>query len=479
MHEYKTFIQRIGLTGVTNILIALSSLILIPILTKTLPVEEYGIWVMFMTTVSLVPHIVLLGLPFTMVRFLSSETKKSNRQEGFYSITLLVIISSSIASFLIVIFASYFSEILFNNNLNMVYVLSLVIFLSSLNGLFLNYFRTFQEIKKYSLFLLMQTYLSLIFISYFVTSGYGLFFATLGLLISYLIIFSIMILNIASKIGIKFPKFTNIKEYLTFGVPTVPNNLSYWIMDTADRYLIGLLLGLNFVGYYSPGYTLGYVIIMILAPFSILLPAVLPKYYDNNNLKKVNLYLRYSMKYFLLLAIPAFFILSILSKPILNIITTADIAANGYLITPFVAFSAILMGTYGIISNLIVLMKKTKVLAVFWILGSLLNICLNILFIPHFGLLGAAFVTVIAYLVVFIITVYYTSRYFDFDFDLLFILKSIIAASLSSISLFLINPNGIINVIITSFVFFTIYLFLILVFKGIKKEELSLFKIYS
>ena len=83
---------------------------------------------------------------------------------------------------------------------------------------------------------------------------------------------------------------------------------------------------------------------MVLAPFSILLPSVLPKYYDDNNIDKVRTFIKYSIKYFLLIAIPAAFGLSILSKTILMVLTTPDIALNGYLVTPFVALSAVLFG---------------------------------------------------------------------------------------------------------------------------------------
>ena len=67
--EYKLFVQRIGLVGITNILIALSSLILLPILTKGLSITEYGTWVLIMTTIALIPNVANLGLPYTMVRF--------------------------------------------------------------------------------------------------------------------------------------------------------------------------------------------------------------------------------------------------------------------------------------------------------------------------------------------------------------------------------------------------------------------------
>ena len=99
---------------------------------------------------------------------------------------------------------------------------------------------------------------------------------------------------------------------------------------------------------------------MLLAPFSILLPSVLPAYHDNNNVEKVRIFLKYSMKYFLLVAIPTTFGLSILSKPILMILTTPTIAMNSYLITPFTALSALLFGVYAIASNILISKKKQK-----------------------------------------------------------------------------------------------------------------------
>ena len=65
MSEYRLFAQRIGLIGITNLLVNLSGVILLPILTKTLPIEEYGIWTQITVTIGLIPSIVMLGLPYT------------------------------------------------------------------------------------------------------------------------------------------------------------------------------------------------------------------------------------------------------------------------------------------------------------------------------------------------------------------------------------------------------------------------------
>ena len=137
--------QRVGLVGIANLLVAFSSLILLPILTKNLSIDEYGIWVQINTTISLLPNLTTLGLPYTMVRFLSSETNKHQRQEGFYSILIMVLVSTLIVSLLLLIFSKEIAFAIFNGDVNVAILLSVIVFLACLNALLLNYFRTFRK----------------------------------------------------------------------------------------------------------------------------------------------------------------------------------------------------------------------------------------------------------------------------------------------------------------------------------------------
>lgn len=475
MSEYKLFVQRIGLVGITNILIALSSLIILPILTKNLSIQEYGIWVQINVTILLISNLVALGLPYAMVRFLAVIKIKSEVQEGFYSIISITLISALILSFILFIFSQQIGKILFNGDTLVAVILPLIVIIASLNNLFLSYFRTFQQMKKYSLILFIQSYLNIALVSYFAISGYGVLGVVIGLLIAYITTFLIMYFFILLDIGFKLPKFTHVKEYLSFSLPTVPSNLSFWIVDSSDRYIIGILLGTAFVGYYSPSYTLGYTITMLLVPFSTLLPSVLTKYYDENKMENVKTVLTYSLKYFLIIAIPSVFGLSLLSKPLLMILTTPDIAINGYLVTPFVAISALLSGIYGIYVLVLILEKKTKVIGTVWSIAAILNILLNILLIPYLGIIGAAFVTLIAYATTFIVIFFYSSKYLKFDFN--FGLGKIIFSSVL-MSLFIIysNPSGIFQICFVIGVSFIIYILTLIFLRGIKKEEFKFLK---
>ncbi len=168
--------------------------------------------------------------------------------------------------------------------------------------------------KIYSLILIIQTYLALGLVTYFTLTGKGIITIVSGLLITQLLIVLLVVPLIIANIGLKIPKFTNVREYLNFGLPTIPSNLSYWVVDSSDRYFIGFILGVTFVGYYSPGYVLGAAILIYFTPFAIMLPSTLPQDYDNGKLEEVNSVIKYSLKYFLLIAIPSVFALSLLSQ---------------------------------------------------------------------------------------------------------------------------------------------------------------------
>jgi O-antigen/teichoic acid export membrane protein len=298
----------------------------------------------------------------------------------------------------------------------------------------------------------------------------------MGLLITDLVVFLIMTFLIVSEIGIKIPKFTHTREYLTFGLPTVPGNLSSWVVNSSDRYVIGIFLGAAFVGYYSPGYALGSMILMFLAPLSFMLPAVLSKYYDENNMNEVKTVLKYSLKYFLLLAIPATFGLSLLSKPILTILSTPAIAAQGYLITPFIALSAVLFGIRAVMTQIFSIVKRTKIGGGIWMIAAILNLILNIICIPYIGILGAAISTLTAYAFSCFLGIYYAFKYLKFDIDLGFISKSIFSSTIMSLVIINWYPAGLLNVLILIGICAFLYAAVLLLLKGVKKEEITFFR---
>ena len=473
MSQRQIMAKRIGLVGITNLLVELNSLIMLPLLTKNLPTSEYCIWIQISVTVGLIPSIALLGLPYSMVRFLPSIKERENIQEIFYSMAAVIALLGLLASAMIFLLAKPIALALFDGRLIIVQVLSMLVLVECLNGIPFAYFRSVQQIKKYSAFNFMKAFFSLLLVIYFVLSGKGIIGAVIGLLLADVLIFFVMSSFVVFDLGISFPRFKNIKEYLAFGTPTIPGNLSSWIVNSSDRYVIGLLLGTTFVGYYSPGYTLGNMINLFIVPLSFILPAALCRHYDEHEMDEIRVILGFSLKYFLALGIPAAFGLSLLSRPILNVLSTPEIATQGYLITPFVALGALFMGAYAVIAQIIVLEKNTALTGKIWVIAAILNLGLCFLLINHIGIIGGGIATMVSFGFALIVTSYYANKSIKFYFSLKFVAKSLVASLAMSLLLLILMPEGAIGLALSVAVCALIYFIALFVLKGFTVEEID------
>ena len=475
MDEYIQFIKRIGIVGIANILISLSGLIFIPIITKNFSTSDYGVWAQVNTLIALVPNIVNLGLPYTMVRFLAAQKDKKIIQQSFYSMMALVLASTIVMVVVFLVFSTQIANALFDGSLQIMLIVTVISFLACLNLMLLSYFRTFQQISYYSLFLVLQTYIGVGVSIVLTLLNHPIEIVVLGLLSGYLIVFIAMVFLIIRQLGFTV-RFKNLKEELKFAIPTIPNNVSSWVVDSSDKFVIGIFLGTAAVGCYSPGYALGSILLMFLTPFAVLLPAVLPEYFESGDTEKVDTFLTYSLKYYLLITIPAAVGMSLLSKPLLYILTTTVIADSGYMITPLVALGAIFMGIYGIVNNIIILEKKTSILGYIWISVAILNIVLNIFAVPYLGIYGAGIATLICYFMAFLVTMFYSSKFMKLPFDVKSILKIIIASIIMGIFVNIANPYGIVNILIVIVIAVLIYFVVLFLLRGIDRKEINLIK---
>lgn len=475
MDEYVKFIKRMGVVGIANILISISGLIFIPIITKSFSTADYGVWSQVNTFVSLVPNIVNLGLPYTMVRFLAAEKDKTIIKQSFYSMMLLVLVSTIIMIVALLIFSNQIANALFDGSMQIMYIVIVMAFFACLDLMLLSYFRTFQQITLYSTFLVLQTYIGVVFSIILTWMHQPIDVVVLGRLSGFFLVFVAMAILIVRELGFA-TKLKSLKEELKFAIPTVPNNVSSWVVDSSDRIVIGIFLGSVAVGCYSPGYSLGNIVLMFLTPFAVLLPAVLPEYYERGDMDKVDTFLTYSLKYYLLITIPACVGLSLLSKPLLYILTTTVIADSGYMITPLVALGAMFMGIYGIVNNIIILEKKTTILAHIWIVVAVLNIVLNIFAVPYIGIYGAGIATLLCYFFAFVVTVFYSKKYARLPFDYKSIAKIIIASVIMGAFVIIANPMEIVNILIVVAVSVVIYFAVLILLKGIDKKEVNLIK---
>ncbi|MEK7124674.1 MAG: flippase [Patescibacteria group bacterium] len=474
MTEYLKFVKQMLIVGSIDLLKLLEVLLILPVITKMLGAEQYGIWTQLKITMSLLVPFTFLGLHESLGRFLPGA-KEDEVKEGVYSSSAIVFLVTVILSLLLIVFAQPASRF-FGFEVFYVNFLALLIIFESLNTIFFVVIRALRDISKYFWFMALRMVAEIILVILAVFLGYGLYGAVISFLAVRILMFGILVFYTLKKVGKKVPQFSVMRDYLKFGLPTMADHISYWVITSVDRYFIGFLMGIVFVGYYAPAYSIGTLLNLFLFPIAFMLSIVLPKLFDENNMAEVKKYLSHSLKYFLLFMIPSVFGLSLLSKELLLIFSTKEISDNAYLVVPFITTSIFLYGLTYFFSQILILKKNTKTIALVWASAALLNFSLNVIFIPKFGILGAAITTLLAYLCGFLLMRYFALKELVFHVDMKFALKSLFSALMMALLILLFNPQGLVKVM--AFVLMGALLYGILMFltKAIDRKEIVFFK---
>jgi len=474
--EYITFTKQVGYVFVAKIFIVLLGFIRLPVLTKGLGGYLYGIFSLINVTISLIVPFAMLTFGMSIIHFLAAEKEINKIREDFFSAYSVVFISGIIFSILLFIFSNHLASIIFKDVSSCYYIklASIIILLDSMRDLTLAFFRMRRRIKLYTFYDLSYyiSQLGLIVIS--ILFNYKLTGLIIAIIMNGVVFNLIILLIIIKQIGFQLPKFSRVKSYLKWGIPLTPNAAILWIIESSDKFMVSYFMGVAEAGIYSAAYSISKYTLFMLIPLGTVVYPVISKCYSEGKISETKKYLKYSIKYLMMIAIPSAFGLSILAKPILQVLTTPEFVA-GSTVVPFIALSGVIYGFYQISINIIYLVKKTKLALILLSTSAVLNIVLNIILIPRMGILGAAVATLIAYGVLFMLTLIVTRRYLKFDMSIPFMLKSVFSSVIMALCIWLINPESIVLVIVSIFVGILVYFGVLLLIKGLSKEERAFF----
>jgi O-antigen/teichoic acid export membrane protein len=479
--EYSRFTRQVGYVLIGNVILVLLGFLQLPILTKGLGANLYGTWALINATIAFIAPFAALGFYEAIIRFLAAETDKSRIRDDFTSALFSTVLISGIAFSILLFFLSdYLAAHIFNDIQSSGYIrlASFMIPLTCMSAMTSSYLTAFRKMGLMATFTVVQSAVNVGLIYLFLRFGYSLNGVITATIVASLLFHLTLLFIILKQIGFKLPGFSRLKLFLSYGLPLTPTSAVLWIISSSNRYLISYYIGVTATGIYSAAYNIGWYTVFLITPITRLLFPTISKSYDEQNLVETRKYLKYSLKYFLMIAIPSAFGLSILAKPILQVLTTSEFV-TGNTIVPFIAFSGVLSGVYEISVFIIHLVKKTKLVFMLLAISALLNIVLNVLLIPRMGLTGAATATLVAYGIVCILILIVTRRYLKFELSVPFILKSVFSSLIMAICIWRINPESIAWILASIFIGVVVYFAVLLLIRGLSKEERAFFVNFS
>jgi O-antigen/teichoic acid export membrane protein len=468
----KHLIKHSAIYGMGGVLNKLIGFVLLPIYTRYLTPTDYGILSLLGVSSSIAVIIARLGLGSAMFREVIYHGSDERMVE---STTLYFLLGESALCFgILFIWSPQVSNLVFGTP-EYTHLVRLVFLTGFLN--------TFEVVVMAKLRLRAQS----AFYSFLSVAGFligitlNLYFIVVlhrgveGLVAAGLIsaaLFGAFYLLLLLKDLQPIFSLQILRRMLAFGVPLVPVGLSSLLLTMADRFFLQHFTTTAEVGLYSLGYNIGMVMNLAGQAFQLAWPPyrfALAKQPDaERQFAKI---LSYFMIAFGFMGVA----LSVFAREVLVLMTTPKFY-SAYAVVPLIALSYIFSGAR-YITNIGLAVQNKMIYVPPIIIGSaLLNLGLNYLLIPPYGMMGAAWATVISYFTMVVVTTVVNQHFWYIHYEYHRMVKiALVWVVIYGTNLLIQTSNLWLNIGL-KLVLLTSYPFLLYVFRFYEKEELTMVK---
>lgn len=203
-----------------------------------------------------------------------------------------------------------------------------------------------------------------------------------------------------SSFSLRFSRAV-LRRMLAFSVPLIPSSLAVVFALYIDRIALKEFMSLEDVGVYAVGQKISLVVTLALIGFR---SALTPLVYANHSKKTTPGDLAQVFRFFCLVSLICVLSISVFAREIVEVISAEAFheAAN---IVPFLVFGALLSNMY-IFAPGLEIRKKTGFIALINIFTALFGVLLNYKLIPVFGIVGAAVSALLSFGVGFLVYMY-------------------------------------------------------------------------
>jgi len=211
-----------------------------------------------------------------------------------------------------------------------------------------------------------------------------------------LLVYAALIGYRREQLGLQFDR-SLLREMNRFGVPLIPTALFLWVTNFSDRLFLVRLADTTEVGLYSVGVRIASAMVLLLTAFRLAWPAFAYSIEDEREARRTYAYV---LTYLVLLTTWVATGLALLSPWIVDWITAPAFAESSRVVGPL-AFAAVAFGAYIVVVIGVGRARRTQFNWVVTGAAAAVNIALNLILIPRYGMMGAAVATIAAYVTMF------------------------------------------------------------------------------
>lgn len=415
--KVKHFVKHSAIYSIGNIATKGIGIITLPIYTQFISVGDFGVFGILEITLLILVEILSLGQANSILVFNNMGEYKDKTKSVFFTIGVYVTVVNIIfLAFCLLwghdISGSFDKQGLFNQYF---YIILAVILLRVFNNILLNKIRADERSSFFTTVTLIKIGVTVGLIVYFVAflklNVWGIFYAYLA---AEIIAFIIQLPFLIKQLEFSFDSEL-LKKSAKFGFPLIFSSIGIMILNLSDRYILNYYTDTTSVGLYDLGYRIAGVLNMFLIiPFNYtLMPAATKMYKQPGDLR----YYSKVMTYLCFVIIWGGLAISLFSKEIVHIIALKPDFYPAFQVVPVIILSYVFSATRNYASLGMFLTQKTGSIAYITLAAGALNVILNFIFIPEYGMMAAAYNTLISFVIFYFVTKIVADKYFKIDYE--------------------------------------------------------------
>lgn len=386
---FRYLLKNTGLLTISNFSSKLLVFLLVPLYTSVLTTEEYGIFDMVQTTISLLLPILTINIYDAVMRFCMDEDCDDKKVCGI-GIKYVII---SITCFTVLA--------LINQQLGLIASLAqytkymIAFYITNVcNQFFIQYAKGKEEVKAIAIAGVANTgitlLLNILLLLYFKMGIEGFFLAYI-----FGQFFSCLFLIIKTKVWDNIDMTGNKeleKEMVAFSAPLILGAIGWWCNNASDKYVIIFMCGLAANGVFAVAYKIPSILTTLQQIFVQAWQISAVKGYGKEGSEefygKIFKGMNISM-------CAVCIMLTIATKPIAHLLYAKDFYA-AWQYVPFLLVAGVFNSASGVLGPVLNANKNSKSLGISSLYGTAANLILNFLLIYLIGPQGAAIATAIS-----------------------------------------------------------------------------------
>jgi O-antigen/teichoic acid export membrane protein len=414
--EVSGILKHSSIYGFGNMLHRLPPFILLPVYLNYLSPTDFGKKEVVALIIDFLGIVISMGIASAMARFYYEYEDERNQKEVVSTIVLSYAGLGGILIGLVGTQASRIAAVVTDDpaDKNLILLALASLWMNTIYQMFCDYLRIREKSIAYVSISLSKLTLALVLnVLFIVKMGYGILGIFLSTFVSALAFTVLMSVPMLFKVGARISP-EKLKDILRFGAPLVIAQLAGTVVHLSDRFFVKEYISLASAGIYTLGYRLGNSVNMLVnSPFQQIWN---PRRFSLQKLDQAKAIYASVFTYYLFIMFFFGAILAACARDII-IITGQPQYYEAATVAPLITLAYILFGAQNHFTTGLMIRKKTKYFAYINVVLAVINISLNFALIPTWGIMGAAYATLISMAVKFMITALFSQKVYPMDWE--------------------------------------------------------------